>query len=137
MKTIGDLERWLRADDSRTAFINIERGKMTVDLVSNKGCVQVNMQSSTLEGAFENAMDELRRKANGIQSTREPKPQPESSTTSTLPPQKPPFQASPSISQAAQQAYQQQAAKAACANCSGRGFVTSGGFLFLCPACNP
>lgn len=72
MKTIGDLERWLKG--AGTGYViemqiltGKKRGKFAVDL---KGAHFVEAEGSTLEGALENAMEELRRKENGAESMR-------------------------------------------------------------------
>lgn len=72
MRTIGDLERWLKG--AGTGYViemqiltGKKRGKFAVDL---KGAHLVEAEGSTLEGALENAMEELRRKENGAESMR-------------------------------------------------------------------
>jgi hypothetical protein len=72
MRTIGDLERWLKS--AGTGYViemqiltGKKRGKFAVDL---KGAHFVEAEGSTLEGALENAMEELRRKENGAESMR-------------------------------------------------------------------
>jgi hypothetical protein len=72
MRTIGDLDRWLKG--AGTGYViemqiltGKKRGKFAVDL---KGAHLVEAEGSTLEGALENAMEELRRKENGAESMR-------------------------------------------------------------------
>jgi hypothetical protein len=72
MRTIGDLERWLKGAGAgyvieMQILTGKKRGKFAVDL---KGAHLVEAEGSTLEGALENAMEELRRKENGAESMR-------------------------------------------------------------------
>lgn len=64
--TLGDLERWLKQDPNRERTINVQLTKKEVRVIMGG----VTCISATLEGAIENAFEELRRKANGIDSNR-------------------------------------------------------------------
>jgi len=71
VKTIGDLERWVRNGEGTD--INICFGPLRkVFYVESQG---IKQESRTLEGALENLLEELRRKENGAESMRTEKPQ--------------------------------------------------------------
>src|SRR4051812_24030463 len=73
MKTIGDIERWLKgAGKGYTLKLTAERDKFNVHyaLPQADGVYYIAPKSSTLEGALENALEELRRKENGAESMR-------------------------------------------------------------------
>ena len=73
MKTIGDLERWLKgAGKGYTLRVAMERDKFNVHyaLPNADGCYYIAPKSATLEGAFDNLLEELRRKDNGAESMR-------------------------------------------------------------------
>jgi len=73
MKTIGDLERWLKgAGKGYILKVAMERDKFNVHyaLPNADGCYYIAPKSTTLEGAFDNLLEELRRKDNGAESMR-------------------------------------------------------------------
>jgi hypothetical protein len=73
MKTIGDLERWLKgAGQGFTLKLTAERDKFNVHYAKPgaDGIFYIAPKSATLEGAFENLLEELRRKDNGAESMR-------------------------------------------------------------------
>jgi len=67
MKTIGDLERWLKGAVCAEGLDICFGPTRKVFYVKIKG---VSVESATLEGALENALEELRRKDNGAESMR-------------------------------------------------------------------
>jgi hypothetical protein len=80
MKTIGDIERWLKGagkDWQMTLYVTRNEITVVIDKTSNDGVVT---KSKTLEGALENALEELQRKENGAESMRS-----EKTTTTNLP----------------------------------------------------
>jgi hypothetical protein len=73
MKTIGDIERWLKgAGKGYTLKLTADSGKFGVHytLPGADGIYYIAPKSATLEGALENALEELRRKENGAESMR-------------------------------------------------------------------
>lgn len=69
MKTIGDLERWLKKTGKDEALaVCFVRGTFTVTVHDHEGTSKVS-----LESAFENAMEELRRSENKMESMRKEK----------------------------------------------------------------
>jgi len=75
MKTIGDLERWLKGAGKDYTVemcvgINNARGKFVVTLKHDKENDPRDFISASLEGALENLLEELRRKDNGAESMR-------------------------------------------------------------------
>jgi hypothetical protein len=68
MKTIGDLERWLKgAGNGVMIEMRFKKGEFRVFMGGGE------VKSKTLEGALENALEELRRKENGAESMRSEK----------------------------------------------------------------
>jgi len=67
VKTIGDLERWLKGAVCAEGLDICFGPTRKVFYVKIKG---VSVESASLEGALENALEELRRKDNGAESMR-------------------------------------------------------------------
>jgi hypothetical protein len=70
VKVIGDLDRWLKSagkDWQMTLYVTRNEITVAIDKTGNDGVVA---KSRTLEGALENALEELRRKENGAESMR-------------------------------------------------------------------
>lgn len=77
--TLGDLERWLKQDSTRTINVTLVKGGVRVIMGG------VTLVSKTLDGAIENAMEELRRKDSGMDSVRNEKVGSTLSTTGPMP----------------------------------------------------
>jgi hypothetical protein len=70
VKTIGDIERWLKRDADQNAAVTIYFDPKSKTSRFAVHTLNVKAASSTLEGALENALEELRRKENGAESMR-------------------------------------------------------------------
>jgi hypothetical protein len=68
MRTIGDIARWLKgAGNGVMVEMRFKKGEFQVFMGGGE------VKSKTLEGALENALEELRRKENGAESMRSEK----------------------------------------------------------------
>jgi predicted RNA-binding protein with PUA-like domain len=73
VKTIGDIERWLKRDADQNASVTIYFDPKSKTSRFAVHTLNIKAVSSTLEGALENALEELRRKENGAESMRSEK----------------------------------------------------------------